>query len=49
MVLVSAEDRTWCLKEIIRTVCQQSFTEVCSTKTSVKYSYHQKQYDIPTY
>ena len=60
MVLVSAEDHTWCLKEIITTVCQQSmvlglnfscisFTEVYCTKTSVKYSYHQKEYDIPTY
>ena len=60
MVLVSAEDHTWCLKEIITTVCQQnmvlglnfscmSFTEVYSTKISVKYSYHQKEYDIPTY
>ena len=51
MVLVSAEDHTWCLKEIITTVCQQSmvlglnfscisFTEVYSMEISVKYSFH---------
>ena len=60
MVLVGAEDHTWCLKEIITTVCQQSmvlglnfscisFTEVYSTKISVKCSYHQKECNIPTY
>ena len=26
-----------------------SFTEVYSTEISVKYSFHQKEYDIPTY